>query len=274
MKPFLKILLVIILTVLTQVGGVVLLVSLVLHRMIDAKLISYWQRMTAKFLLFITLYLVATFTLVPALASVTGRVRMPLTAHHHVKPVNILTCLLNRNYVRPQLRDVIYDAATAMHQYDSSFTLSYLDACFPFGNGFPLFPHLTHNDGKKIDLAFVYRSATDNTLSNSSPSFIGYGISEGPQPGEEDKPAFCKSCGYVQYGLLNKIVPQQSQQHYVFDKALTALLVKQLVTDTRTGKLFIEPHLKQRLGLQQYNIIRFHGCRSVRHDDHIHVQLK
>ncbi|MFN8324139.1 MAG: hypothetical protein U0T74_15870, partial [Chitinophagales bacterium] len=161
-----------------------------------------------------------------------------------------------------------------MHQRDTTFTLCYLDACFPFGNGFPLFPHLSHNDGKKIDIAFVYRSAADNTLTNSSPSFIGYGISEGPQPGEEDKAAFCKSCGYVQYGLLNKLVPQQNQQHYVFDKARTALLVKQLVTDSRTGKLFIEPHLKQRLGLQQYDKIRFQGCRSVRHDDHIHVQLK
>lgn len=274
MKLFLKILLVIILTVLTQVGGVVLLLSMALHRLINAGFILHWQRIVAKVLLFTGLYLVATFTLVPTLAGVTGRVRMPLTGHHYVKPVNILTCLLNRNYVRPQLRDVIYDAASGMHQRDTTFTLCYLDACFPFGNSFPLFPHLSHNDGKKIDLAFVYRSATDNMLTNSSPSFIGYGISEGPQPGEEDRPAFCKSCGYVQYGLLNRLVPQQNHPHYLFDKTLTALLVKQLVTDTRIGKLFIEPHLKQRLGLEQYDKIRFQGCHSVRHDDHIHVQLK
>ncbi|MFT5619364.1 MAG: hypothetical protein ACI85I_002607, partial [Arenicella sp.] len=42
---------------------------------------------------------------------------------------------------------------------------------------------------------------------------------------------------------------------------------------TAYGKVFIEPHLKTRLGLENYSKIRFHGCQAVRHDDHIHVQL-
>lgn len=274
MKTTLKILLVILLTVLTQIGGLVLLLSLLLHRYINSITIIKWQRLLLKALLFVLLYLSATFVVVPPLAGMLGRVRLPLNEHNHVKPVTVITCVLNRNYVRPQLREVVNDVAVAIHRRDSTFVLCYLDACFPFGDGFPLFPHLSHNDGKKIDLAFVYRYAADNTLSNSSPSVIGYGVSEGPKQGEEDRAAFCKQCGYAQYGLLNQLVPQSNHSRYVFDETLTALLVKQFVTNERVGKVFIEPHLKQRLGLQQYDKIRFQGCRSVRHDDHIHVQLR
>ena len=39
------------------------------------------------------------------------------------------------------------------------------------------------------------------------------------------------------------------------------------------GKVFIEPHLKDRMKLTNSKI-RFHGCGAVRHDDHIHIQLK
>jgi len=39
------------------------------------------------------------------------------------------------------------------------------------------------------------------------------------------------------------------------------------------GKVFVEPHLKTRMKLVDSKI-RFHGCGAVRHDDHIHIQLK
>ncbi|ASY71232.1 hypothetical protein [Sinorhizobium fredii] len=37
-------------------------------------------------------------------------------------------------------------------------------------------------------------------------------------------------------------------------------------------KIFVEPHLAQRLGVSAENI-RFQGCRAARHDDHIHMQI-
>jgi murein endopeptidase len=49
-------------------------------------------------------------------------------------------------------------------------------------------------------------------------------------------------------------------------------LVEILASEKSIGKIFIEPHLKTRLKLTTPKI-RFHGCRAVRHDDHIHVQL-
>ncbi len=37
-------------------------------------------------------------------------------------------------------------------------------------------------------------------------------------------------------------------------------------------KIFVEPHLAERLGVQA-DTIRFQGCRAARHDDHIHMQV-
>ncbi|MDG1408954.1 MAG: hypothetical protein P8Q50_14385 [Octadecabacter sp.] len=44
------------------------------------------------------------------------------------------------------------------------------------------------------------------------------------------------------------------------------------ISDQRVGKIFIEPHLAQTLGLNDPKV-RFQGCRAARHDDQIHIQL-
>jgi hypothetical protein len=62
--------------------------------------------------------------------------------------------------------------------------VSYLDAGFPFINKFPFVPHLSHNDGKKLDLAFYYIDKRTWQSSNTTPSCIGYGIGEEPRPEE------------------------------------------------------------------------------------------
>lgn len=46
-----------------------------------------------------------------------------------------------------------------------------------------------------------------------------------------------------------------------------------MIKNPAVRKIFLEPHLKTRLKLSKYSKIRFHGCHSVRHDDHIHLQL-
>ena len=48
---------------------------------------------------------------------------------------------------------------------------------------------------------------------------------------------------------------------------------RQQIQNKAIKKIFIEPHLKTRWGLKNYQKIRYHGCHAVRHDDHIHVQL-
>lgn len=41
------------------------------------------------------------------------------------------------------------------HTFPGTVTL-YLDANFPFFDGFPLLPHLSHVDGRKRDIAYYY----------------------------------------------------------------------------------------------------------------------
>jgi hypothetical protein len=152
-------------------------------------------------------------------------------------------------------------------------TISYLDASFPFFDGFPLAPHLSHDDGKKLDLSFTYLDASTGKRTSDIPSFIGYGVCEEPHAGEKNIPDYCRAQGAWQYSLLLKLAPQQNKRNFRFDPQRNKKLINLIAGHNKIGKIFIEPHLKTRMGLQS-TTIRFHGCKAVRHDDHIHIQLK
>lgn len=260
------------LTVLTQIGGIIYLLSRLTFNYINKKFAKKYVQRIVKFSAFLLLYLIFTFFIVPPTAGLFGRVRLPLTEYNNLKSHSIFTCILNRNYVRVELKETAFDVAQKMNNKYPGTTTVYLDANFPFLNKFPMFPHLSHNDGKKLDLAFCYND-TQGKYANSSPSIIGYGVCEEPLPNEENKPKFCADCGYWQYNILRKTVPQNNKSNYVFDAARTKEMVDLFTASNAIGKVFIEPHLKTRLGLTS-DKIRFHGCRAVRHDDHLHVQLK
>jgi hypothetical protein len=49
--------------------------------------------------------------------------------------------------------------------------------------------------------------------------------------------------------------------------------VEIMVGHDRVEKLFLEPYLKRNLGISHAKV-RFQGCHSVRHDDHIHLQIR
>jgi hypothetical protein len=157
-------------------------------------------------------------------------------------------------------------------KYPGNIT-NYLDASFPFINHFGMFPHLSHNDGKKLDISFCYNKSQSGLETSEVPSFIGYGISEGPLPGEINTAEFCGNKGYWQYSLLTKIVPQGNKKNFTLNQQKTKDLVLLFAAKEGIGKIFIEPHLKVRMNLTSEKI-RFHGCRAVRHDDHLHVQLR
>lgn len=57
-----------------------------------------------------------------------------------------------------------------------------------------------------------------------------------------------------------------------FSKKGTKLLIMAFLKQKELQKIFIEPHLKQRLHLTNKKI-RYHGCHAVRHDDHLHIQI-
>jgi hypothetical protein len=255
------------------VGGLVYLLSILTHKLTDKWTNNNYLKATYRFTSFLTLYCLTTFLIVPVIAKPLGRVPLPLTETNHLQPLNIWTCFLNRNYVRPELKQTALEVAKQMNNKFPGTTVNYLDANFPFINKFPLIPHLSHNDGKKLDLSFCYRDTKTNEPTNECPSFIGYGICEEPRPDEKNTADFCADKGYWQYSFMTKVISQDNKQDFTFDSDKTRELVNLFAKQTAIGKIFIEPHLKTRLNLTS-DKIRFHGCQAVRHDDHIHIQLK
>ncbi len=274
---FLKVLgwviIVVILTVVSQVGGLVLLACIPVFKFTKKWFHKGLSLHFANTGIFIATYLIFISLILPPLASGFGRVPLPITGKTNLKPLNYATWVLNRHYVRPALKTILLETSKTMQKKHPGTIVAYLDAGFPFINNYPLLPHLSHDDGEKVDLAFLYRSrSTDEPMNRKAPSFIGYGVFEEPKPGESDYPGRCKAEGYWQYSLLGNIVPQGGKRKMKLDEKRTADLLKILANQPEIGKIFLEPHLKDRLGLSSGKI-RYHGCHAVRHDDHIHVQL-
>ena len=265
------ILLIIFLTVLTQVGGVILLLCYPLFILIKRRFHKKALRRLLFFGSYSVIYLLVTFFIIPPIAKNFGSVPLPIS--DTIKPLNIMTCILNRHYVKPKLKTNIKNVSTKINQKYPNTIISYLDANFPFYNGFPLLPHLSHSDGKKVDIAFFYKDKTGKEINNDAPSFIGYGVFEAPKKNEYNMPNNCKNKGFWQYSILGKVVPQWNKNKIIFDQKRTKYLIQLLTQESTTSKILIEPHLKTRMNLNS-NKIRFHGCRAVRHDDHIHLQIK
>lgn len=250
------------LTIFTQVGGVVYLITLIVSPKI--KLFKNSKVKTA--LLFCMMYLGSTFFIVPYIAPKFGR--EPVKHSQNLKAATYLTKILNRNYVVPELNIMLKKAATQLKE--TGIKISYLDANFPFINGFPLWPHFSHNDGKKIDLSFVYED--EKGITNKTKSTTGYGVFEQPFHNEVNQAKICKSQGNIFYDLAKYLTLGKKNNHLKFSNKGNQLLLAALVKQPKTSKIFIEPHLKQRLKLSNKKI-RFQGCKAARHDDHIHLQI-
>lgn len=215
----------------------------------------------------VSIYVLSTFLIVPLLAGLFGRERIVNT--QRIKPVNYMTVLLNRNYVRPELNNVLLNSEKTLK--DTKIELRYLDASFPFMDGFPLLPHLSHHDGKKLDLSLIYENE-NGILTNLKKSISGYGSFEEPKSGETHQSDICKSKGYFQYDYPKYLTFGDINKDLSYSNRGMRLLLAAILENNRLGKIFIEPHLKNRLKIDDSRIA-FHGCRAVRHDDHIHIQL-
>jgi len=222
-----------------------------------------------RIIAFLVLYLFTSATIIPTLAKLNGRVPLPITKSDNLIPHNYITPLLNRHYVKSKLKTQLTEIANKTHADNPNLKVSYLDANFPFIDGFPLLPHLSHKDGRKVDLCLFYTK--DNLEGMYKPSNSGYGKYIEPSASEFNQTEACKSKGYWQYDYT-KYLSLGGRDDLEFDNANTRQLVQRIVTDPLTQKLLIEPHLKHRMKLTHQKI-RFHGCHAVRHDDHIHYQI-
>src|SRR4051812_9798488 len=108
-RIFLTSVIFLILTILTQVGGIIYLLSGVCCNLIEKHTgvvrLKSWHRL----IVFSICYCIATFIIVPVIAKPFGRERLPLVAESNLQPLNFITSLLNRNYVRPELKQAAYD---------------------------------------------------------------------------------------------------------------------------------------------------------------------
>ncbi|WP_299115291.1 hypothetical protein [uncultured Winogradskyella sp.] len=254
LKLFGHILFIILLTAATQVGGIIWLLTLIICKKFECK----------KRFVFPVLYLAFNLLIIPPIAKFFGREKLPIF-NEYVKPANWFYPLAFRNYVKPELNTLLNNVSK-----ESNTTIKYLDANFPFFDGFPLLPHLSHNDGKKIDLSFKYLDSNGESTEQNS-SFSGYGAYINSN--KNYTASRCITKGYWQYDF-SKYLSFGISDDVVFDSKRTKQLIKALVKQVNTQKLFIEPHLKESMGLTNYSKIRFHGCQAVRHDDHIHLQIE
>jgi hypothetical protein len=258
------------LTVVTQVGGIIYLLSWVLYLLIRKRIEKKYWKVITRLSIFAALYLVTTLLVVPPIARKYNRVPLPFIEAGHVQPLTIWTALLNRHYVRPELRTVAYLVAAEMNEKYPGTVINYMDAGFPFFKKFLLLPHISHDDGRKLDVAFLYIDKTTGKQTDKTPSPIGYGGSEPPRKGEPDRPSVCASNGYWIYNFMSGVMPLSEK--IIFDQARTKDMIRLFYRNNSIGTLYLEPHLKVRMHLTS-NKIRLHACYSVRHDDHVHVQL-
>ncbi len=235
-----------VLTVLTQIAGLAWALALLARR---------------RWLAFPLIYAglsVATLWIAP----LTGRIPLPCTGEATLKVQTPLYCVLNRQYVVPDLMEVLEQHAARMNAAHPGTQVRVLDANFPFFDGFPLLPHLSHHDGRKADLAFYYRK-DGAYLPGLVRSPLGYfAFEKGPTDCPPRWPTLRWDLGWL----------QALWPGYPLDETRMRTALRLLSEDARIGKVFIEPHLVQRLDVSSAKI-RFQGCRAARHDDHIHLQL-
>lgn len=217
--------------------------------------------------------MISSFLVIPFIAGLFGRVPLPISSKNNVGPRTVWTVLLNRHYVRPQLKEILFGVASEMGEKHPGIKINYFDANHPFYKGYPLVPHLSHDDGKKLDLGFIYNDARSGNLSDKTPSAIGYGISEEPRPREYNRPEDCgKNPKNWMYNFMHNIYPQGAKQDYSFDPEINKELISSFAKENKIEKILLEPHLKTRLKLK-FGKIKEVQCGSVRHDDHFHIQI-
>lgn len=250
------------LTIITQIGGIVMLLAYLSYNFF----FSTYKRWTFP-LIFCVYYTIASIFIVPKLASAFGREQ--IKDNEAVQAHSFFYRIANRNYVNSDFHQTIQSIAKDFQKKYPGIKMVYTDANFPFIDGFPLLPHRYHLDGKKIDFDFVYQEGAQ--LSNLKPTFSGYGFFEAPLDGERNQINFCLETGYLQYEFTKHVTLGIVNPDLTFAQQANKYLIELMASNKAVETIFVEPHLQERLEIESDKII-YHGCGTVRHDDHIHLE--
>lgn len=196
-----------------------------------------------------------------------GLVTLPCDGSTPLEPVRPYYCRRDRHFTTPSVREALVDAAAAMRARYPGEVLRFMDASGPAGEK-PFPPHLSHGDGRQIDLGLYYTDARGVPMKTfpATDRYGGYWPAEPPGPGEEI------ACPGGREGRAEKPDPP-ADRPWRLDEARTEALVRILIADPRVKRVLIEPHLERRFGLWGHPKLRFAGCQAARHDDHIHVDF-
>ncbi|GAA0643592.1 hypothetical protein GCM10009101_15390 [Brevundimonas lenta] len=196
-----------------------------------------------------------------------GLVTLPCDASTPLEPTRPYYCRRDRHFVTPPAREALVTAAKAMRARYPGEVLRFMDASGPDGEK-PFPPHLSHGDGRQIDLGLYYTDVKGRPLDHfpATDRYGGYWPAEPPRPGEEI------ACPNGRPARAEKPDPPANRP-WRLDEARTKALIQALIADRRVRRILIEPHLERRLGLWGHPKLRFAGCQAARHDDHIHVDF-
>lgn len=195
--------------------------------------------------------------------SPAGLVPLPCDGSEPLRPAHGFYCLGDRHYVTPQARDAIVRAARAVHAAYPDTVVTFMDASWPSGKK-PFPPHLSHGDGRQIDLALFYETKDGEALPKPPNSINGYEAFE-PRPASEADPCPGR--------WKHRRADPPKTRAWRLDDDRSELLTRALVGDRRVRRVLIEPHLEKRFGLWGHAKARFQGCHAARHDDHLHVDF-
>lgn len=176
-------------------------------------------------------------------------------------------CDARRNYVTRGARQSLDRVTKALRRKHPGVTVRYLEASWPRGTR-PMPPHLSHGDGRQLDIALFYTDRRGRPLA-APPTRTGYRAYEPPRSGDP------RACTVLHRRLpLNDGADPPADRGWRLDEVRTRDLVAALSADPAVRRIFIEPHLKARLGFAHDPKVRFAGCRAARHDDHLHVDFR
>jgi hypothetical protein len=163
-------------------------------------------------------------------------------------------------------RDALTTASSKLGVAYPGTAMRYMEASWPLGRR-PMPPHRSHGDGRQVDLALFYVDLKGRALPKA-PTASGYAAAEPPL---RERDRVCT--GASRRAAKNDRPDPPGTRRWRLDEARTAAMVRLLAADPRVRRIFIEPHLKARLGLAGLRKVRFAGCQAARHDDHIHVDF-
>ena len=196
-----------------------------------------------------------------------GLVSLPCDGSRPLEPVIDRYCRLDRHFVTPAAREALIAAARAVAARYPDEVLRFMDASGPAGV-VPFPPHLSHGDGRQIDLGLYYTDREGRPLAGFPDTRL-YGCLWPAEPARPGEPLACPG---GRAGPAEKPDPPANRP-WRLDDARTKALVEILVADRRVRRVLIEPHLERRLGLWGHPKLRFAGCQAARHDDHLHVDF-